>query len=331
MSYGGTSMNRREFCLAGGALAAWPLSARAGQTKRLPVVGLLFVNTVDQERELFGDDPFGFRDLGYIEGETIAFERRYADGNSDLLAKQAQEFVALKVDIIVTGGPGVFAAFRLTKDIPIVVGSLGDPVGQGFAASLAHPGGNVTGSAIFGPQVLAKRLEVLKQVVPSLKRAGVLLFQGYGGNPRFLEVMTPVAKALNVELSPIEVMGPNGYAEAFSAVSKTSIDGMVFTEPAQLLGNAALIASLAIARGLPAIGSPPQATAGALIGYGVDLRNLFHNAALFADKILKGAKPGDIPFEQATKFETIVNLNTARALGLAVPTELLAQATRVIE
>ena len=164
-------MRRREFVFGAGSAAAWPLKARAQQAARIPRVGLLFVNTAEQERALFGDDPFGFRDLGYVEGRTIAFERRYADGNTDRLTAQAQELVDLKVDVIVTGGPGAFAAFRITKDIPIVVGSVGDPVGQGFAASLAHPGGNVTGSAIFGPQVVAKRLEALKQIVPSLKRA----------------------------------------------------------------------------------------------------------------------------------------------------------------
>ena len=259
------------------------------------------------------------------------FERRYADGSLDKLAAQAKELAALDVDVIVTGGPGVYAAFGATKSIPIVAGTIGDPVGQGFAASLARPGGNITGSAIFAPQVMAKRLEMLKQIVPSLTRAGVLMVQGVGSNTQFMTLITPTAKALNVELAPVEVIGPNGYEDAFSAAAKASLGGIVFTESAPLLGNAALIGSLAVARGLPAVGAPAQGAAGALIGYGVSVKDLFHNAAAFADKILKGAKPGDIPFEQATRFETIVNLSTARTLGLAVPAELLAQATRVIE
>jgi len=324
-------MRRREFILAAIAAAAWPLGAHAQQADRIYKVGLLFVNTAEQERAMFGDDPFGFRDLGYIEGKTIAFERRFANGNSDRLAAQAQELVDLKVDVIVTGGPGVYAAHRATTTIPIVVGTIGDPVGQGFAASLAHPGGNVTGSAIVAPEVLAKRLELLKQIVPSLKRAGVLVVHDYPANPQFLDVMTPTARALNVELLLVEVRGPNGYQDAFSAGSTGSISGLVFTEPAQLLANAALIASLSITRGLPAVGAPSQATAGALLGYGASIKDLFHNAATFADKILKGAMPGDIPFERATKFETVVNLKTARALSLDIPTTVLAAADEVIE
>ncbi|MDE3175587.1 MAG: ABC transporter substrate-binding protein [Pseudomonadota bacterium] len=291
----------------------------------------MLVNTVEQERALFGDDPFGFADLGYIEGKTVAFERRFANGNLDRLAGLAQELVNLKVDVIVTGGPGVYAAHRATATIPIVVGTIGDPVGQGFAVSLSHPGGNITGSAIFAPEVMAKRLELLKQIIPSLKRVGVLLVHSYAANPQYIAILAPTARALNLELSPIEVAGPDSYNDVFSAKAMTSIDGMVITETAQLMANAALIASLAMTRGLPAVGAPAQAAAGALLGYGVSQKALFHNAAAFADKILKGAKPGDIPFEQATKFETVVNLKTARAIGVDIPATVLAAADEVIE
>jgi len=324
-------MRRREFIGLAAAATAWPLGARAQLMNRIPWVGQLFVNTAEQERALFGDDPFGFRDLGYIEGKTIKFERRYAQGDAERLAAQARELVALKVDVIVTGGPGVFAAHLATTTIPIVAASSGDPVRQGFAVSLSHPGGNVTGSALFSPEFMAKRLELLKRIIPSLKRAGVVLLRDYGANPQLLDVTASAARTLDVELLPIEVGGPDDYQEALSAAAKASIGGVVISEPAQLLANAATIASIAIKLRLPAAGAPIQAKAGALLGYGGDQAYLFRRAATFVDKILKGANPGDIPYEQATKFETVVNLKTADALGLAIPPGLLAQATEVIE
>lgn len=314
-----------------GAAAAWPLRARAQEAPRVPKIGLLFVNTADQERALFGDDPFGFRDLGYIEGKTIEFERRYASGNSDRLAAQARELADLKVDVIVTGGPGVYAAHGATTTIPIVAASASDLVALGLADSLAHPGGNLTGSTFFAPELMAKRLELLKEIVPSLKRAGVLVFHGIPSNQKYLVGMAPTAEAMHAELLPIEVAGSGAYEDAFSSASMASVGGLVITEPAQFLANAGLIASLANQRGLPTVGAPSMAAAGALIGYGVNFPDLFRRAATFVDKILKGAKPGDLPIEQATRFTTVVNLKTAKALGLEISPALLSEATEVIE
>jgi putative ABC transport system substrate-binding protein len=328
---GEADMRRRDFVRLVGGAALLPIGVRAQPTDRVPRIGLLFVNTAEQERALFGDDPFGFRDLGYVEGETIAFERRYADGNLDRLAAQARELAALNVDVIVTGGPGVDAAHRATTIIPIVAGSSGDLVAQGYAASLAHPDGNITGSGMFSPELMAKRLELLKEVVPSLTRAGVLLLADYPASRRFLEAMEPMARSLNVELLPIETTVSNGYEDAFSTVSGSAIGGMVISEPAPFQANAARIASLANKRGVPTIGWPAMAASGALLGYGASNADLFRRAAIFVRKILAGAKPGDIPIEQPTKFRMIVNLKTAKAIGVEIPPLLLAGADEVIE
>jgi putative tryptophan/tyrosine transport system substrate-binding protein len=324
-------MRRREFIAALGTVAAWPLGARAQQADRIATIGILRVSSAPQIPERFSDDPYGFRDLGYIEGRNIRFEIRFANGDADRLAALARELVDLKVDVIVTAGPGVYAAHSATTSIPIVMASGGDLIAQGLAVSLAHPGGNITGSAYFAPELLAKRLELLKEIVPPLTRAGVLMFQGLQSNRLSMDAMTPAARALNVELLPIEVVGPSGYEDAFAAASIASIGGLVITDPGQFLGNAALIVSLVNKRGLPAVAAPVFAAAGALVGYGVDFPELWRHAATFVDKILKGAKPGDIPIEQATRFTTVVNLKTAKALGIEIPALLLAQADEVIE
>jgi putative tryptophan/tyrosine transport system substrate-binding protein len=322
-------MGRREFMGLIGAAAMWSLGARAQQAARIPTIGILNINSAEQERAQFGDDPYGFRDLGYIEGRNIRFEYYFADGDMDRLAAQARELVDLKVDVIVTRGPGVYAAHSATTSIPIVMASGGDLVAQGLAASLAHPGENITGSTFFAPELMAKRLELLKEIVQTLTRAGVLTFRG--STRYFLDAMAPAAKALNVELLPIEVVGPSGYEDAFSVASTASIGGLVIVDLSQFEGNAALIASLANKRGLPTVAPLTLARAGALAGYGVSFPEQLRHAATFVDKILKGARPGDIPIEQATKFTTVVDLKTARALGVEMPPTLLARADEVIE
>ena len=322
-------MRRREFMGLIGTAVMWPLAARAQQAARIPTIGILNINSAEQERAQFGDDPYGFRDLGYIEGRNIRFDYCFADGDIDRLAAQARELVDLKVDVIVTRGPGVYAAHSATTSIPIVMASGGDLVAQGLVASLAHPGGNITGSAFFAPELMAKRLELLKEIIPTLTRAGVLTFRGY--TRYFLDAMAPAAKALDVELLPIEVVGPSGYEDALSAASTASVGGLVIIDLSQFEGNAALIASLANKRGLPTVAPLTLARAGALAGYGVSFPELFRHVATFVDKILKGAKPGDIPIEQATKFTTVVDLKTAKALGVEMPPTLLARADEVIE
>ncbi len=324
-------MRRRDFVgLLGASAAAAPFAARAHQSDRIPRIGTLLINTANQERGFFGDDPFGLRDLGYIDGKNVHIEARFADGHEDRLQGLAAELVDLKVDVIVTVGEGVYAAHRATTAIPIVMALGGDIVALGLADSLSHPGGNITGSTFFALELLAKRLQLLKEVIPSLTHAGVLLLRGLPSNRLGLDVMAPTAKALNVELQPIEVAGASSYEGALSDAA-ASIGGLVLSDPGQFFGDAAMIASIANNHGLPTIGAPAFAVSGAMLGYGVNLPELWRHAATFVDKILKGAKPGDIPIEQATHFHTIVNLKTAKALGVRIPPMLLARADEVIE
>jgi putative ABC transport system substrate-binding protein len=322
-------MRRREFVgLLGGAAAAWPLAARAQPADRVPRIGALFSGAVEQMRAAFGDDPFGLRDLGYIEGKTIDIERRFADGRTDRLPALAAELVALKPDVIIAAAEGVYAVRRATSTIPIVMALGPDLVGLGFAASFAHPGGNITGTTFFPFELYAKRLELLKRAVPSLTRCGVLMLKGSPSNPLAMDAMAAVAKASNVELLEIEIAG-KGYEDAFKTAG--AFNGLLVGDAGQLMGDAATILSLANQRLIPTVGAPAFAAAGALIGYGVNFPELWRRAALFVDKILKGANPGDIPIERASRFHTVVNLKTAALLGLEVPPSVLAGADEVIE
>jgi putative ABC transport system substrate-binding protein len=320
-------MKRREVLALLGAAALSPLAARAEEAHRLPRIGTLLANSAERERQIFGDDPFGLRDLGYVEGKNILIERRFADGHIDRLPALAAELVALNVDLIFAGGEAAYAAHQATNTIPIVAVGAGELVKEGLVMSLAHPGGNLTGVTFASPEYYGKRLELLKQIVPSLRRAGVLGLQGQWGAHDF-DVMGPYAMAQGIELQQIEVAGKD-YAAALAAAS--SVDGLVSIDRGQLFGDAALISSLAIERRLPLAGHSFFATQGALIGYGANVQALFRQAGGVADKILKGAKPGDIPVEIASRFETIVNLKTAKALGLDIPPAVLTAADEVIE
>jgi putative tryptophan/tyrosine transport system substrate-binding protein len=235
------------------------------------------------------------------------------------------------VDVIVTYATGVYAAKRATATIPIVMETTGDLVAMGVVASLAHPGGNITGLTFFNPELMAKRLELLKQVVPSMSRAGVLLSGNNPGNGNTLEVMGATAKALKVELRPIEVREPSEFESAFLAWADEQTGGFVMSDHALLGFNAAKIAALAVKHRVASIGQLELVANGGLMGYGVNFFDQFRRAAVFVDKILKGAKPGDIPIEQATTFKLVLNLKTAKALGLTVPSSLLATADEVIE
>lgn len=326
-------MRRRAFLSLVGTAAAWPLAARAQEAPRVPRIGLLLTNSgADEEKRGI---PGAFRDglsrLGYVEGKTILIKERFAEGKPDRMSALAAELVASKVDLIVTPGQGVFAAYRVTTTVPIVAAAADDLVAEGLAESITHPGGNVTGQSILASQVMAKRLELLKQAVRSLRRAGVLQLRGWPWNSRNLEATAKLAKVLDVELEPFEAFDDASYEAAFSSASAASIGGFVISDAGQFYGDAEIIASIANRHGLPTVGPPQSAASGVLIGYGADVPELFRHAATFVDKILRGAKPGDIPIEQATRFLTVVNLKTAKALGLDIPPTLLAAATEVIE
>ncbi|MDE3175588.1 MAG: ABC transporter substrate-binding protein [Pseudomonadota bacterium] len=299
----------------------------------MPRIGMLWANSAQAEQEIGLVAAFhkGMAELGYVDGRTMIVEERFADGSPQRLDNLAAELVGLNVDLIVTGANGADAAARATKVIPIVSATTADPVGEGLAASLAHPGGNVTGNAVFFPQMMAKRLELLKQALPSLTRAGVLT-PDRAPIVRFtFEVMSESAKALGVELELFEASDAATYDAAFAKASANGFGGFVIRDPPIFFRDAGVIAALALKHRILAGGAPICARSGGLFGYAVIFPELFRKAATFVDKILKGAKAGDIPFEQATKFETVVNLKTARALGVDIPATVLAAAAEVIE
>jgi len=326
-------MKRREFITLIGSAAVSlfkPLAVGAQQAERLARIGYLSLGSPPLNAY---DDAFlaGLRDLGYVEGKNLHIEFRFTEGQEDRLARLATELVDLNVDVIVTYATGVYAAKRATATIPIVMETASDLVAMGVVASLAHPGGNITGLTFFYPELMAKRLELLKQVVPSMSRTGVLLSGNNPGNDHVLEVMGATAKALKVELRPIEVREPSEFESAFSAWGDEQTGGFVMSDHALLGFNAAEIAALAIKHRVPSIGQLELVANGGLMGYGVNFVDQFRRAAAFVDKILKGAKPGDIPIEQAATFKLVLNLKTAKALGLTIPDRLLATADEVIE
>ena len=267
-----------------------------------------------------------------MEGRNVFIEYRWADENYDRLPRLAGELVRLNLDVILTyGTPATLAARRATTDIPIVFVYSGDAVAAGLVTALNEPGANVTGSTYFLPQLMAKRLELLKEAVPSLKRAAVLVKPD---NPLFkstLPVLESAAASLEVELQQFHVTNANELKGAFSSMEKSRIEGVVVQEDAVFLSNLKAITSLALSHSLPLAGSSEFAAAGGLLSYGVDFLEMCRHAAVFVDKILKGTRPSNIPVEEATKFETVLNRKVANSLWLSVPTSILLRADRVIE
>jgi putative ABC transport system substrate-binding protein len=324
-------MRRRTFITLLGGATAWPLAARAQQPERPARIGYLALTSASQHAPRINAFRAGLRKLGYVEGRNLHIEFRSAEEDNDRLPGLAAELVRLNVDVIVTYATGVDAAKRATATIPIVMTTYSDAVSTGVIASLARPGGNVTGSTFFYPELMAKRLQVLKELVPSMSRAGVLLLRGNASNSPALESMRIAAEALKVGLEPIEVRTPTDYASAISAGVGRQIDALVVGDHAFFIANTDVIAGLAANHKIPSIGFLELAASGGLMAYGVNFTEMYRRAAVFVDKILKGAKPGDIPVEQAVKFELIINLKTAKALGLDVPLHLQQLADEVIE
>ena len=322
-------MRRREFIvLLSGTAAVWPLVAQA---ERIARVGFLGLTSASKQAVRIDAFRVGLRSLGYVEGKNIQIEFRFADGDNDRLPGLAAELIGLNVDVIVTHATGVPSARRMTATIPIVMATFGDAVATGIVANLAHPGGNVTGSTFFSPELTAKRLELLKEVLPSMTRVGVLLIRDNEMNGPSLEVMEDTAKALGVGLQPFESRGPADFETAFSTWTDKKIEAVVVGDHAFLVSNTDAIAALAAKHRLPSIGPLELAASGGLMAYGVNFSDMFRRAAVFVDKILRGAKPGDIPVEQVAKIVTIVNSRTAKLIGLEVPTSLLLRADEVIE
>jgi len=326
------TIGRRELLVAlGGGAVAWPLVARAQQTKiaRIGILGLAsaaavapYVNAVRE----------GLRDLGYIEGKNLIIEYRFGDGNYDRLPNLAAQLVHLNVDVLVTfAAPGTQAAKSATSTIPIVMAVTADAVGTGLIASLAHPGGNVTGTTVLNPELMAKRLELLKEIVPAITQAAVLLNPDNAANGPVRHAMEMTVKALQVGLQSFELRGSGELDRVFAAMADSKIDALIVHDDQVLIGNARAIATLAVQQKLPSCGFLEFAAVGGLMAYGVNFVELCRRAAYFVDKILKGTMPADLPVEQPTKFELGINLKTANALGLEIPPTLLARADEVIE
>jgi putative tryptophan/tyrosine transport system substrate-binding protein len=325
-------MKRRQFITALGGAAVWPLAAWAQLTHKIFRIGYVAGHAADKLPERLEAFRAGLRALGYEEGRNIVIEYRWADGRYERLPALFAEIVRLKVDVIVTHGtPGVLAAKQATTTIPIVMASVGDALGSGLVSDLAHPTGNVTGLTFFNPELVSKRLELLKEVVPNLRNVGVLSNPTNPFNETIDPVMGRTAHVLQVALHRFAASEPAGFEGVFAEMVAKHVDGLVILDDATLVANSPTIAKLALQGRLPSSAWPDFAIDGGLIAFGVNFPDEFRRAATYVDKILKGAKPANLPIERATKFETILNLNTARAIGVEVPTSLLLRADKVIE
>jgi putative ABC transport system substrate-binding protein len=325
-------LHRRDFITLLGGAAAWPLAARAQQPAKLPTVGFLGQSTPLGEGERAVAFAQRLRELGWIEGRTVVIEYRWAEGQSERLAEIAAEFVRLKVDIIVTGGtPAVVAAKQATSAIPVVFATAGDPVGVGLVASLARPGGNVTGLSVLTVDLAGKRIDLLREAIPSFRRLAIM---GNVGNPVVvleLGQMQAAARELGLQVDTLEIRRPQDIALALETV-KGRAEALYVCQDLLTLGNRLRINTLALGTRLPVMhASREHIEAAGLMSYGPNFLDSFRRAGEYVDKILRGAKPADLPVEQPTKFDLVINLITAKALGVEIPQTLPARADEVIE
>ncbi len=320
--------------LALGILAA-PLAADAQQVGKIPRIGVLL--GASRETALHNVEAFrqGLRELGYVEGQNLAIEWRYAEGKVERFPDLAAELARLKVDVIVAGpNASGLAAKNATRTIPIVTVLLGDPVGEGFVASLARPGGNITGLTVTAsPQIYGKHLQLLKEALPKVSGVAVLWNPGNPAHTLMLREAEVAAQALGLKLQLLEARGPDNFESALAAMTRERAGALlVLTPDLMFFQHRTRLADLAAKRRLPTMfGIRDFVEAGGLMAYGTNIRENFRRAATFVDKILKGAKPADLPVEQPTRFELVINLKTAKALGLTIPWSLLLRADQVIE
>jgi putative tryptophan/tyrosine transport system substrate-binding protein len=326
-------MKRRQFITLVGSAAAlpriWPLAARA-QQPALPVIGFLGADATGWRT---WTDAFvaRLRELGWVDGRTIAIEYRWTEGRPERVAEAAAEFVRRKVDVIVTNGPSVAALKQATAIIPIVFAVAKDPVGGGLVTSLARPGGNVTGLSVQEVDAAGKHIELLREVVPRLHRLAIIFDGDYSSAVLELREFQKVAHAVGLEVAPLEIRRGEDIAPAFEALGGQA-DALYVSQDALTVAYHGRIITLALGARLPTMfGARSFVQAGALMSYGPNFPALFRRAAELVDKILHGAKPSDIPVEQPTEFEFVINLTTAKALGLSIPSNVLAIANEVIE
>jgi putative ABC transport system substrate-binding protein len=312
-------------------LLALCLPAEAQRPAKIHRVAVLSPGT--QPRPVIEAFKQGLRDLGYVEGKNILFEYRYADLKLDRLPELAAELVPLKPDVIfVHSVTGAQAVKRATTTIPVVVAAAGDLVQDGIVTNLARPGGNITGLTLLSPELDGKRLELLKETVRKVSRVAVLVNSGNPGWRRYPQDLEAAGRALGLRLQRAEVSGPAEFERAFSTMQPSGINGVLVVTDSLFQRYARQIAELAIKHRLPSISEVPEfAEAGGLIQYGLSISDLGRQSAVFVDKILKGAKPGDLPVERPTKFEFLINIKTAKAIGLTVPPEVLMRAEKVIK
>jgi putative tryptophan/tyrosine transport system substrate-binding protein len=329
-------MDRRTFLAGTGAvLLAAPLAAEAQQAAKVARIGYLAAN-LGANRELLEAVRQGLRDLGYVEGRNLVIEYRSAEGQPERLPSLAAELVALKVDVIVTSGtPQALAAKQATRTVPIVFAGVSDPVRSGLVTSLAQPGGNATGSSLLAPELVGKSLEQLKQAVPGVSRVAVLWQPGALGERTDKEMVKGAdvaARTLGVRPQFVEARGPANFDRAFSDMTKAHAGGLVVLSTPMFASERRRLVALAAKNRLPAVYPLREyVDAGGLMAYGPNAVDMYRRAATYVDKILKGAKPADLPVEQPTKFELVINLKTAKALGLTIPQSVLARADEVIQ
>ena len=328
-------MDRRDTVLALLALGAAPLATEAQQAAKVVRIGYLSFNLTASPhvREAFVQ---GLRDLGYVEGRNLVIEYRDAEGKLERLPALVAELVALKVDVIVASGTlAALAAKQATRTLPIVFSPAGDPVGSGLVASLAQPGGNVTGLSAFAPELVGKRLELLKQAVPGVSRVAVLWQPGAFGERTEKDTLKRAevaARDLRVPLQFVEARGPADFARAFSDMSMARAGALTVLASNMFVSERRRLVDLAAEKQLPAMYSARELVdAGGLMSYGANLADLNRRAATYVDRILKGTKPADLPVEQPTKFELIINMKTAKALGLTIPQSVLGRADELIK
>jgi putative ABC transport system substrate-binding protein len=311
--------------------APW-LSAQAQQSGRIPRIGILELASPSASANQFKALQQGLRELGYIEGKNISFEHRYADGKIERLPELAVELVGSKVDVIVTRSTGsIRAAMNASKTIPIIFPSAGAPVEDGLVASLAKPGGNVTGVTQLSAELDGKKLEILKQTAPKVTQVGLLWTVGSARVDNRAREADPAAKGLGIQLHSLELKSAEDFARVFDIAKQVGVQALSLAPSPLLFTHRSVIFDFAAKNRLPAMYSTKDfVEAGGLMSYGQDIVDNWRRAATFVDKILKGAKPSDLPVEQATKFELVINLKTAKQIGLTIPPNVLARADRVI-
>jgi putative tryptophan/tyrosine transport system substrate-binding protein len=328
------NIRRREFILTlGGAVTAWPLAARAQQSPALPLIGILSaLSSATAARNI---DAFraGLRDLGYVESRNIKVELRFADGVTERLPDLATELVALKPAVIIAGGPqAALAVHDVTHTIPIVINSSENPVVLGLAASLARPGGNVTGFWFDDEGLTGKRFDLLKEAVPGTTRVGIILSPNDASDNNILASLPAVTRALGLTVRVLEVRTQSEFESAFMTATREDLHGLQISLAPMFFSHRAMLTTMAANARLPAVyGMHEFAMVGGLMSYGASLPDIYRRLAGFADKILKGTGPADLPIQRPTKFELVINLKAAKALGLTISESLLLRADEVIE